>query len=360
MVAPSSPCLSAGGQISFLLQRDRKFLPRASRSGFTLIELLVVIAIIAVLIALLLPAVQQAREAARRSQCKNNLKQLGLALHNYHDVFQMFPPAQGLTQTVDQTNGGDNGNHYRSRSIFVAMLPYLDQSPLYNQFDQNVRVDYGRNAPLRYIPLAALRCPSDVDYVGTPPGCNYGGSAGAHPYWPTANSGTKGLFRRLQSVRIADVTDGTSNTIAMMESVVGDATDSTYNKMTDIAKGVTSNWPGDAGGWTQIQVNAYGMSCDTAAATSHYSIQGAYWAQGLTGMTISNTLTPPNWKYPNCNFTTGGVMDGKGVYGARSRHTGGVQILMGDGSVRFASENVNLATWQSAGGASDGNVLGEF
>jgi len=339
----------------------KKFSPNRG-AGFTLIELLVVIAIIAVLIALLLPAVQQAREAARRSQCKNNLKQIGLALHNYHDAYQMFPPAQGLTvvQVSSVPPGGDNGNHYRSRSIFVAMLPYLDQAPLYNQFDQSVRVDYGNNATLRNTKLSALLCPSDMEYSGTPPGCNYGGSAGASPYWPTGNSGTKGLFRRLASVRIADAIDGTSNTIAVVESVVGDATDGTFNKTVDIAKGVTSGWPGDNGPWTQAQVNAYGSNCETTGATAHYSILGSYWAQGLTGMTIFNTLSPPNWQYPDCNYTTGGVMDGKGVYGARSRHTGGVQVLMGDGSVRFVSDNVNLATWQAVGGAADGVVVGEF
>ncbi len=343
------------------------------RRGFTLIELLVVIAIIAVLIALLLPAVQQAREAARRSQCKNNLKQIGLALHNYHDVYGRFPLAQGPTVTTIP-GGEDNVNQYRSRSALLAMLPYLDQAALYNQFNQNYRVDFTdaakncNNGVLRSTPLAVFKCPSDLQYSGAP-GCNYGGSAGAHPFWPTGNSDAKGLFRRgagggnaATSITIAEVQDGTSNTIAFMELVVGDNSNSSFNKFTDMAAGVSSNWPNDTGWWTEAQVQTYGAGCETAAAVSstQYSNAGAHWAQGLTGMTILNTLAPPNWKYPSCNFTTGSVADGKGVYAARSRHTGGVQILMTDGAVRFASENINLSTWQALGATADGRVIGEF
>lgn len=196
---------------------DSKTVPkRACRHrGFTLIELLVVIAIIAILIALLLPAVQQAREAARRTQCKNNMKQLGLALHNYHDTFNRFP-MQGYI------NDTSNPSAYQPRHFtwITMILPYFDQAPLYNQINFSIpawgQAHVGQQ-------LATLRCPSDTGF-GTPPGdtwgiaiTNYSGSEG-FDWWNRATSGLGGVFCARQHTRIADIMDGTSNTIALGET----------------------------------------------------------------------------------------------------------------------------------------------
>jgi prepilin-type N-terminal cleavage/methylation domain-containing protein/prepilin-type processing-associated H-X9-DG protein len=339
------------------------------RPGFTLIELLVVIAIIAILIALLLPAVQQAREAARRSQCKNNLKQMGLALHNYYDVYGMFPPSRGITTSGVSSNGGDNGNYYKSRSVHLALLPYLDQGPLYQKFNQDWTFDYSTNLTNSRTKLAVFRCPSDMPYLATAatmatgsfrdaPGNNYGVNAGPNTFW-TSTVPSHGMFNKNRVVTFGDIQDGSSNTIAVLESIVSDGNDSVFNTLTDIVKGGTTNWPGDTF-WTQAQINAYGPSCLTQGASAHYSIGRGHWANGLTGITIFNTLVTPNWEYPDCDVFTGGVTDGRGTYGARSRHTGGAHALMGDGAVRFMSDSVDLNSWQALGGIGDGKVIGEY
>ncbi|GIX04411.1 MAG: hypothetical protein KatS3mg114_0280 [Planctomycetaceae bacterium] len=203
--------------------------PPAPRTGFTLIELLVVIAIIAILIALLLPAVQQAREAARRTQCRNNLKQLGLALHNYHDAYNMFPARQG-------GSGAICAGELRLRmSAFVALLPYYDQAPLYAEIMANQNAPWS-NSPWWIRNLPVLNCPSDSGF--TPPngggphgtvsyafnaGDNYAASV-ANPAERTACNPNneppipcRGLFSRKICYAIRDVVDGTSNTMAMAE-----------------------------------------------------------------------------------------------------------------------------------------------
>jgi prepilin-type N-terminal cleavage/methylation domain-containing protein len=348
---------------------------RTKLRGFTLIELLVVIAIIAILIALLLPAVQQAREAARRSQCKNNLKQLGLAMHNYYDVYGMFPLSQGKTQAGAPAANGDNvTGYYKSRSAHMAMLPYLDQAALYNELDQDASWDYNpssatrpTNYALARTRIAAFLCPSDLIYTGTNagtysnmPGSSYGVSAGPNTFYSVGLADQTGMFNFQRNVTFADVLDGSSNTIAAFETTVGDGDNSSYDARRDIVKGASGSWPGISF-WTQAQLNSYGPACQSAgSAANSYSFRGATWANGLMGVTILNTLVPPNWQYPDCDQSTGGVTDGPGTYGARSRHVGGVQGLLADGSVRFISENLDLNTWQSLGCISDGRTLSEF
>eukprot|EP00475_Leptophrys_vorax_P003448 TRINITY_DN12047_c0_g1_i1.p1 TRINITY_DN12047_c0_g1~~TRINITY_DN12047_c0_g1_i1.p1 ORF type:complete len:244 (-),score=19.27 TRINITY_DN12047_c0_g1_i1:451-1107(-) len=198
--------------------------PARSR-GFTLIELLVVIAIIAVLIALLLPAVQQAREAARRTQCKNNLKQFALALHNYHDTFTLFPRA------VNGSIYDGQGDGWRSYSAQAMMLPYIDQAPLYNQinFSANACCDNGggpanNDAVMGKIKIGAFVCPSsEVPGNITAPNsyavCN-GSNTG---FDADQNQGQQnGMFNRYQLVRMGDCTDGTSNTIFASEILMSD------------------------------------------------------------------------------------------------------------------------------------------
>src|SRR5262245_5365142 len=201
-------------------------------SAFTLIELLVVIAIIAVLIALLLPAVQQAREAARRTQCKNNIKQLGLALHNYEGTFKALPPGGTRPLGTQITNGSDNnwGTNWVTR-----ILPFFDQANLYNQYDFNIEGRQGTNASLCSLPLVSLQCPSDTQgppwvhpINNYPPKAKgtYAANSGLGTPWAGTNWNTPGLggpFRAhmYYGAKLKEITDGLSNTVFVREIIQG-------------------------------------------------------------------------------------------------------------------------------------------
>jgi len=284
-------------------------------SGFTLIELLVVIAIIAVLIALLLPAVQQAREAARRSQCKNNLKQFGLALHNYHDTHKTFPPGAFAetrsTQPTDTPAEVGNG-----LSFHVMLLPFLDQAALYERLNFNGTVwTYGVNYSYKDQSVPVFLCPSSAEFKGTDGrAVHYLGTMGplnvTNPMTGQTYSwqnvigqngtdnwggyGQEGILLRQQCKKIRDVTDGTTNTILVGES------------SRDADKGNLRCWL--RGG----QNNA------SAASTKNL-------AYGINSKTSAN--------FNNKAFS--------------SNHVGGAQFLMADGSVIFLSENMDMNTYRS-------------
>jgi prepilin-type N-terminal cleavage/methylation domain-containing protein/prepilin-type processing-associated H-X9-DG protein len=333
-------------------------------TGFTLIELLVVIAIIAVLIALLLPAVQQAREAARRSQCKNNLKQFGLALHNYHEAANKF---------IDM-RGGPNDNRGGDECGIVQLLPYLDQAPLYNmlpkQGNPNVPWD-GGYVPWK-TPISVFMCPSSPVpgtwtgqpvqlkcyklCVGTTINNNYAGV-------------TNGLFGYSQAgghKGIRDIVDGTSSTIAMAETAVGPAPGSTRIVMGQVVYGINS-----------IDTNP--VLCQATSSNKQYlggnNIsswgQGTLWPFGHPGWTAVTTVLPPN----SSSCTGAGFGDNMssswGIFTPNSFHTGGAQVLMADGAVRFITENINAGNygagsppnfgiWGALGTISGAEVLGEF
>lgn len=327
------------------------------RRGFTLIELLVVIAIIAVLIALLLPAVQQAREAARRTQCKNNLKQFGLALHNYHDVYNMFCAFAGGSGTP---NAGSGNPGFRTRlSGAVALLPFMDQAPLYQtiwagspaQYPWNSTAYWNQNPP-------GMVCPSDSGGTAPPAGAyrgkrNYVFCAGDGVAGDGNNAGsntpilvrTRGMFGAVVCYSVADCTDGTSNTLAMSEAIAPMGTSSlgmvsnTLNMTTPAACMATYNpgtrsYPG--GGWTG----------DTS--------RGFRWGDGAAYFSAFTAAVPPN--NASC-FSTGTANHWfDGFYSASSQHVGGVQVLMTDGAVRFISENIN--TGNLAATPLAGNVSG--
>jgi prepilin-type N-terminal cleavage/methylation domain-containing protein/prepilin-type processing-associated H-X9-DG protein len=354
---------------------------RRGRFGFTLIELLVVIAIIAILIALLLPAVQQAREAARRTQCRNNLKQLGLALHNYHSTFNFFPCANYYS-AQDSTG-------YRSSGVLTMLLPYFDQAPIYNQLNFNNRMnDQAPNNTIKNNKIPGLRCPSERDYPGTEPGNNYVFSGGPSLFMISPNPavgiggppGTQigfndqiGMFNMRRAINFRDVLDGTSNAIAASEALFGDNNANVFSGIvngkstlpTDLVRGIA--FPA---GMTntfapKAVLDSYGVSCIAAvaapAAANHHSSTHREWINGQPGQTIFNTLNNPNSSNPDCHECTNcSWYDSRGVWTARSRHTGGVTVLMGDGAVRFTSDNVDNNIWQGAGGIADGRVLGEF
>ncbi len=314
---------------------------RAARSGFTLIELLVVIAIIAVLIALLLPAVQQAREAARRSQCKNNLKQLSLAVHNYHDTYTRFP-ALG-------TRLGANG---RSYSWVVAILPMIEQGPLFEAFQAQANSSAGLPDPwitdenhatfgafIRQYwknDLTVLICPSDpapTDRSESPSRLNYKGCLGddyhQNQFLPEQGRDNRGMFQIERYLTFADMLDGSSNTIMLGEMVGGGAPN-------EVLGGVALNMTSWNPAACMARVDpATRMLTDPVRAVFR-PVGGRAW-DGRPYFVGFATMTPPNG--PSCHW---GEIDGNEHMGAMSsHHTGGGQVAMGDGSVRFISDSID-------------------
>lgn len=351
---------------------------RKRSSGFTLIELLVVIAIIAILVALLLPAVQQAREAARRSQCKNNLKQLGLALHNYHDVFNCFVPRKGGT---DGCSSSPRGNCQRL-SGFMGIMPYLDQAPLYNIVQGGGGA--GNKPPggpegwagwtQWNVTIPALLCPSDGLVPNTVRSNNYMFNIGDSARNPRDSQTVRGMFGFRRCVRIRDVVDGTSNTIAMSEAVRGNAglnsSGQNHRFINTIAMGQDPiNAPGACMTLTNGQNWVNGTQVKGRRGT-------ALW-DGQAERCGFTTILPPN--APSCSAGTNPNADATdSALPPTSMHVGGVQVLMVDGSVRFISENLdtgNLAVaspgqgstaaspygvWGALGTKSAGEVVSEF
>ena len=343
------------------------------KRAFTLIELLVVIAIIAVLIALLLPAVQQAREAARRSQCKNNLKQFALALHNYHDSFNIFP------RFVNGSRYDGNGDGWRSYSAQAMILPYIDQAPLYNQinFNANACCDNGggpanNDALLNNKKLPAFLCPSDSAPANMGAPNNYAVVMGSNTGFDAdVNQGQQtGMFNRHQLVRLTDAKDGTSNTLMIGEIITTDqgGAAGSQPELSRVREGQSvkaenTNPRSTTQTGAQItvaNVQTWGQACGGITNINGNRV-GDKWFHGEPGRTAINTLLTPNSKYPNCTFHCGGChYDGGGLYAARSNHVGGVQFALADGSVRFVSENIDHNTYFAVGTRSGGEAVGEF
>jgi prepilin-type N-terminal cleavage/methylation domain-containing protein len=319
---------------------------RTKCRGFTLIELLVVIAIIAVLIALLLPAVQQAREAARRTQCKNNLKQIGLALHNYADVFLRFPSAQG-NQALN-AGGGEQWGH----SQWVALLPYVDQAPMYNRWNFSAADEgwVGNRPVYTGIRMAWLTCPSSA----LPDGGN-GTVAAAAMYFGIAGAVTRGTFTDATDLSdqtgswgfssnrgmlvnrfgkaIRDCSDGTSNTI-----IEGEIS----NYIFDAAGNRGDRRPGRNWGWTMGGLTGWDG-----------------WAPHVSNVTIRYA---PNSKVLGANGLVWSAWDDASGTNTplSSFHVGGSQVLMTDGAVRFVSDSIDMLTLTLLAVRDDGQVVGEF
>lgn len=348
-----------------------------ARVAFTLIELLVVIAIIAILIALLLPAVQQAREAARRTQCKNNLKQVGLALHNYESTFTIFPQGTFLGGVAGFTISNNAGP-------IPYLLPYFEQSAMYTLFDFNVDLNtHVNNTAARGQFLPVLQCPSDpltsVRFViaGTqcPSGCgisNYQPSLGANANYNVANVGTyRGPFGRGYGARIRDFIDGTSNSAMFGEIRIGTATTASTGTVaaTDPNFYATArqcpNATWDAGAPNDqtlypgtLKGDTIAVSeCDTVGGANDVLYRGKQYYRGIPVPAFySHTLTP-NAKRRDCIRDVGVDRIHAAV---RSLHTGGGHIVLGDGSVRFASDNVDGNLWRAVGSIQANDQVGEW
>ncbi|MBX3441993.1 MAG: DUF1559 domain-containing protein [Planctomyces sp.] len=331
------------------------------RRGFTLIELLVVIAIIAILVSLLLPAVQQAREAARRTQCKNHLKQLGLALHNYESTYRCLP-GLGTPSTFNF-------------SVQAKLLPYMEQANLQRLIDFNVPLLTGSGPSQVLNPVQAFAadtlvpvflCPSDggpENYSGGYAGLNYMVSSGSGMQtFYDARWRTDGIAWYGSSVRFRDVTDGTSNTAFMAETIRGTgattAGSTPANRLRQMAS-VGSQWspvstsPGGvhSGGTTIIEPN---LAVVLPSVNSWSGDRGKGWIRGLETYTMVNGYLTPNSPIPD--FTA----HGRTWSGPRSLHTGGAHVLFGDGHVRFISDSVDLATFRAVFTLAGGEVVSDF
>ncbi|MFN0052961.1 MAG: DUF1559 domain-containing protein [Planctomycetales bacterium] len=299
------------------------------RGGFTLIELLVVIAIISVLIALLLPAVQQAREAARRTQCKNNLRQIGIALHSYHDQYSTLPPGWiGMTNGVPDIFGS-NGWGWGAK-----ILPQIEQGPVYNAINFSLSVADPLHSGLRTTKIPSYRCPSDVgsgewtinSESGVPlaklANANYAGVFGVSEIddcvtgtaadWPFPTPypqcGGEGVFYHNSITRFADMIDGASNTFLVGEHLTDERPNPRWY----------STWAGVIPGGEDALVRIVGTADHTPNHPSNH-------------------------------------IDDFGSY-----HTGGAQFLLGDGSARFISDNIDLRTYQSLATRAKGDIASDF
>ena len=334
----------------------------------TLIELLVVIAIIAVLIALLLPAVQAAREAARRAQCVNNLKQIGLALHNYHTATNAFPLGASLAPNAPP-NTVYNWSCWGANAL---LLPYLEQSPIYSAINfswspepyaEPTSQDAGYASLGGYINSTAYNtkinvflCPSDPN-AGQVNNNNYHASVGTSTYNVGQGSpGTStGVFAMQNCWSIASITDGTSNTVAYAEAIVGTAAVGPVrgNGTGPGGSGLAANQLDISGMYASVMTDL--AACSNAFKTLNGADDRGYrWGAGIMGYSLFNTVVPPNgaggqYKWNSCRVDCCDQAQAAHYLPASSYHPGGVNVLFADGSVRFVKDSVNIKTWWALG-----------
>lgn len=339
------------------------------RSGFTLIELLVVIAIIAILIALLVPAVQKVREAASRTQCQNNLKQIGLALHMYHDANKHLPFGKGPSYP--------GAPSYARWSVHSQILPYVEQAALYQtlnfSFPPNTNgmagpvvnfmpayTNAGNTNAMCSSPVPLFLCPSDsapitgwlgqnnyVGCVGTMYECD-DSESNVSPIDPTDIT-RAGVLYFLSQVRLTDITDGTSNTALFSEHLRGGGVASSKTAMFVMPNQTSLN-----GTYTTCQ----GLNPQTATPLSYW--QGGSWSMGEMCCTLYNHVSTPNTITCAGLPFPGGMNTMSMCQPATSAHDSGVNLLLGDGSTRFVTNGVSLATWQALGTRNNGEVVGDF
>jgi prepilin-type N-terminal cleavage/methylation domain-containing protein len=340
------------------------------RRGFTLIELLVVIAIIGVLAGLLLPAVQAAREAARRAQCASNLKQIGVAMHNYNSAIGVFPPGR-LRSQVDH-----NGRCY---AAYAYLLPYLEQSSLYNATNFNLNPDNAPNSAVAgenglqpenttalYTNLSVLLCPSDP-FVPRPDNkalhnypLNTGTTFAVSPRNPD-NIPVNGVFFENSAVSAQHITDGTSQTVCVSETVVSDGTPGFWDGTSPTNGFVLARGGDDS--TTGPQLVNYPADCSGSGLKLNMT-RGVIWIYGAPGHSMYNHARPPNDRGVDCR---GGLPHSNDTnfwwdrlshnVTAHSRHPGGVQALRCDGSLLFIKNSVNIVVWSALGSRNGQEVV---
>ena len=341
---------------------------RARRPGFTLIELLVVIAIIGVLIGLLLPAVQAAREAARRAQCINNLKQIGLAAHNYHGAFSVLPFGKGLGYAAVLPGTPI----YARWSAHSQLLMFIEQGNLFNSINFDLPPETpGMAAALPFMPayqnpnrenatasrtmLAAFLCPSDLPTLTIwPGGTNYVANqqswlcdlSEALPSTVAPGEVPRGIFYFLSSVRIAHVTDGSSQTAFFSEKIRGQGTP---NPRTD---GFVT--------MSQTSLDATYIDCQSLNPLTTpplSSRHGMSWVMGEMCCTTYNHVSAPNTKTCGGLGYPGSMANMSVQVPPSSYHPGGVNVLMGDGAVRFIRDGISLPAWRATATRNGGEVI---
>jgi prepilin-type N-terminal cleavage/methylation domain-containing protein/prepilin-type processing-associated H-X9-DG protein len=344
------------------------------RFGFTLIELLVVIAIIAVLIALLLPAVQAAREAARRSQCVNNLKQMGLAVHNYLSTNNSFPMGATL-QPYDVNNAQDNWDCW---SAHAQMLPYMEQNPIYQAINFNWAsaarggMSVQVNTTAWTTVINSFLCPSDGNAGRTSGNLNsYFASVGTSLY-STNNGDSTGCFGYQQTYGVQDVKDGTSNTIIFAENLVGarasqtlDRGNSTGNITSPFGgevRDITSNANAVANVRSDIQACNTAFLAISATTNNPRNDRGNHWGTGAMGYSMGNIIVPPNGaggqaRWNSCRIGCCTQAEHAHYQNSTSNHSGGINACMADGSVKFMKDSIAFQTWWSLGTRANGEVV---
>ena len=331
----------------------------SSRRGFTLIELLVVIAIIAVLIALLLPAVQAAREAARRAQCVNNLKQIGLAIHNYHSANNVFP----MSNTVAASATNNPNQEWGTWSAQALMLGYMEQTAIYNAINFSWTNWWGTGSPINATAfntnINSYLCPSD-GFAGTNNNNSYYASLGTtlNVWTPDAT----GVFAHRAAYGVRDITDGTSNTVAFGEALVGSS------KPQERWRGAVTGVNGTQGGLFDAWQNQTGVMSDLQLCTQAWQSGGQYttnrgwrWGAGSPGISSFHTIVPPNsltYQWSGCRYGCGGCgIDFGNIINSTSNHSGGANFGMADGSVKFIKGSISMNTYWALGTKDGGEVV---
>ncbi len=313
---------------------------RRNRAAFTLIELLVVISVIAVLIALLLPAVQAAREAARRTQCVNNEKQIGLALHNYHESRQCLPPS----------SMGGIGDF----SALSQILPFLEQSPMYNALNFSLPDSDPSNNTVLMSKINGFICPSDLPDSAPANGAQtnymadqgswivFGSSTGANASLPPPN----GVFIAGSVSTFASITDGLSNTGFFSERMLDFPSNAVVDPIADVFFPRTQ----------PLTIDDAVQQCQAVDITNLANqapvFMGAPW---VNGQHVFNHITAPNTR--SCGF----FIVNRATMPASSRHAaGGVNLLYGDGSVRWIKNSIDVQTWRAIGTKAGGEIVGDY